>query len=120
MNLINGVKKETFLFSDAEINQAIEDMKTDSDLNDTQREMASYVVLYCYKNKGTITKEEYDKDVKEYLYSISMDSKEVIDKIIDKNKEWFNSYYNDAVDGLITYFHAVQHARNNMMSLVRY
>ena len=120
MDLINKVKKETFLFSDEEINQVIESMKTDSELNDIQKNDEMYVALYCYKNKGTITKEEYDKDVKEYLYSIGMDSKEIIDEIIDNNKEWFNSYYNNAVDGLITYFHAVQRARNNMMSLVRY
>ena len=114
MELVNEVKKIMWLFSDEQIKNTIANMQNNESLNELQKMDPEYVMLYCYKNKGTITKEEYEKNEKKYLYSISMDGKEVIDKIID------NSYYNDAVDGLITYFHAVQHARNNMMSLVRY
>ena len=78
-----------------------------------------YVVLFLYKDKGTLSKEEYTSEVINYLYQESLDSKEEIDRIINKNLKWFYQYYEKALKDN-DYFHAVQAARNNMLSLLHY
>ena len=78
-----------------------------------------YVVLFLYKDKGTLSKEEYTSEVINYLYQESLDSKEDIDKTINKNLKWFYEYYEEALKDN-DFFHAVQAARNNMISLLHY
>ena len=77
-----------------------------------------YVVLYLYKDKGTLSKEEYTSEVMNYLYQESLDSKEIIDKTINENLIWFYDYYNNVKDN--DYYHMIQRARNNLLSLFHY
>ena len=77
-----------------------------------------YVALYLYKDKGSLTKEEYKLEVMNYLYLRSLDSKEEIDQIINKNMYWFYTWFDRLEDN--DYFHAVQAARTNMLHLLHY
>ena len=57
MELVNEVKKITWLFSDKQIENTIANMQNNENLNELQKMDPEYVMLYCYKNKGTITKD---------------------------------------------------------------
>ena len=117
-NLINEVKKETWLFSDEDIINEYNKMQTCDYLFDGMKQDPGYVVLFLYKDKGTLSKEEYTSEVMNYLYQESLDPKEDIDKIIDRNLKWFYEYYEKVKNN--DYFHAVQTSRNNMLSLLHY
>jgi len=117
MNIVDEVKKETFLFSDNQIENTITNMQNNETLNELQKADPEYIMLYCYKDKGQLTKEEYDIEVLQYLYQHAQGTKEHINQVIDKNKDWYDSYYKDAENNNLTYYHAVQWARENMMHL---
>lgn len=116
--LIESVKKQTWLFTDKEIIEEFNKMQNYDFLFEGMKNDAGYTTLYLYKNKGSVTKEEYTSEVMNYLYQESLDSKEEIDKIVNKNLDWFYSYFEDVEN--TDYFHAVQFARNTMLSLLHY
>ena len=116
-DLVQEVKKETWLFTDEEIINQINEMNN----NKSKYRLidAEYVALYLYKNKGIISKDEYKIDVMNYLYDRSLDSKDEIDEIILKDLDWFYEYYEDALEDN-DYYHAVQYARTNLIRLLHY
>ena len=114
--LLNRVKEKTWLFTDEQIINKINEMRADKIKYRVVDE--GYVALYLYKDKGNLTKEEYKSEVMNYLYLRSLDSKEEIDQIIDKNMDWFYTWFNELEDN--DYFHAVQAARSNMLHLLHY
>ena len=116
-DLLQEVKKETWLFTDEEIINQINEMNNN---NKSKYRLidAEYVALYLYKNKGIISKEEYKIDVMNYLYDRSLDSKNEIDEIILKDLDWFYKYYNETKNN--DYYHAVQYARTNLIHLLHY
>ena len=115
-DLLQEVKKETWLFTDEEIINQINEMNN----NKSKYRLidAEYIVLYLYKNKGIISKDEYKIDVMNYLYDRSLDSKDEIDEIILKDLDWFYKYYNETKNN--DYYHAVQYARTNLIRLLHY
>ena len=116
--LLQQVKENTWIFTDEEIINEYNKMQTYDYLFDGMKQDSGYVVLFLYKDKGALSKEEYTSEVMNYLYQESLDPKEDIDKIIDKNLKWFYEYYEKVKNN--DYFHAVQAARNNMLSLLHY
>lgn len=118
-DLIDEVKQQTWLFTDEEIIEEYYKIQTYDYLFEEMKQDSGYVTLFLYKDKGTLSKEEYTPEVMNYLYKHSLDPKEEIDKIINKNLKWFYQYYEEALKDN-DYFHAVQAARNNMISLLHY
>ena len=116
--LLDKVKEDTWIFSDEEIINEYNKMQNYDLLYDTMKQDPGYITLYLYRTKP-ITKEMYTTEVMNYLYKYSLDSKEEIDRIINKNLSWFYEYYEEALKDN-DYFHAVQYARNNMISLLHY
>ena len=117
--LLQQVKENTWIFTDEEIINEYNKMQTYDYLFDGMKQDPGYVVLFLYKDKGTLSKEEYTSEVINYLYQESLDSKEDIDKTINKNLKWFYEYYEEALKDN-DFFHTVQAARNNMISLLHY
>lgn len=116
-NLFDEVKRETFIFTDKQIKDKI---KLLNDTNNHIRPINEIdVSFYLYKDKKILTKEEYTKEVVQYLYVNSFDSKDKINSIIEENKSWFYDQYNIAVNGKQPYFHAVQHTRSSLMGFLK-
>ena len=114
--LINEVKQKTWLFTDEEIKNKIIEMKKEPKKYFSIS--PGYVTLFLYKDKGTLSKEEFTSEVMNYLYEYSLDSKEEIDKIVKNNMDLFYTWFNDIENN--DYFHAVQWTRDNMISLLHY
>lgn len=117
-NLLNQIKEKTWIFTDEEIINEYNKIQNYDLLYEHMKQSPNYITLYLYETKP-ITKEMYTIEVMNYLYKNSLDSKEEIDKIINKNLKWFYQYYEEALKDN-DYFHAVQAARNNMLSLLHY
>lgn len=116
--LLQQVKKNTWIFSDEEIIAEYNKMQHYDLLYEHMKQSPNYITLYLYRTKP-ITKEMYTTDVMNYLYKNSLDPKEKIDEVIKKNLDWFYQYYDDALEDN-DYYHAVKYARNNMISLLHY
>ena len=114
--LLNKVKEETWLFTDEQIINKINEMRADKTKYRVVDE--GYVALYLYKDKGILTKEEFKSEVMNYLYLKSLDPKEEVDRVINNNMYWFYTWFDKVENN--DYFHAVQWARNNMLSLLHY
>lgn len=114
--LLNKVKEETWLFTDEQINNKIIELQNMP--NRYFKVNEGYVALYLYKDKGILTKEEFKSEVMNYLYLKSLDPKEEVDRVINKNMYWFYTWFDKVENN--DYFHAVQWARNNMLSLLHY
>lgn len=117
-DLIDEVKQQTWLFTDEEIVEEYHKIQTYDYLFEEMKQDSGYVTLFLYKDKGILSKKEYTSEVMNYLYKNSLDSREEIDRIINKNLKWFYEYYEEVKDN--DYFHAVQAARSNMLSLLHY
>ena len=116
--LLNKVKENTWIFIDEEIIAEYNKMQNYDLLYEHMKQSPNYITLYLYETKP-ITKEMYTTEVMNYLYKKSLDSKEEIDRIINKNLKWFYQYYEEALKDN-DYYHAVKYARNNMISLLHY
>lgn len=116
-NLLNQIKEKTWIFTDEEIINEYNKMQNYDLLYEHMKQSPNYIILHLYETKP-ITKEMYTIEVMNYLYKNSLDSKEEIDCIINKNLKWFYKYYEEVKDN--DYFHAVQAARSNMLSLLHY
>lgn len=117
-DLLQQVKENTWLFTDEEIIAEYNKMQNYDLLYEHWKQSPNYITLYLYETKP-ITKEMYTTEVMNYLYKKSLDSKDEIDRIINKNLKWFYQYYEDALEDN-DYYHAVKYARNNMISLLHY
>ena len=113
--LFNKVKKETFIFTDTEIKNKINNIEYNPNIN-----MCIHIMHELYNDKQNLTKEEYTKDVKEYLYSNSINSKEYINNILEKEKSWFYDEYDAAIRGELSFYEAVQSCRNQLMNFFKY
>ena len=109
--LLNKVKQETFLFSNEEIENKIKE---------TNQDDAEYIALYLYKDKKTLTKEEFIKEIREYLYIKCFDTKERIDKELQSKSNYMDIYYNEVINGKNDYYHAVQKGRNHLLHFLTY
>ena len=113
--LVEKVYLKTWLFTRSQIKNKIIDMSKNHEKYRAIDE--GYITLYLYHDKETLTKEEYDKEVINYIYLYNTHSKDYIDYYIQNNyKNSFDEWYihvknNDC-------FHAVQCARSSMMSLI--
>ena len=116
--LLDSVKKETWLFSDDEINLKYIDMQ-----NNPKKYTSSsidYVPLYLYKDKGILTKKEYKSEILNYLYETSINSKEKINSVLKEFENSFYDDYNEAMENKTTFYHAVQTRRHILMSFLTY
>ena len=116
--LLQQVKENTWIFTDEEIIAEYNKMQSYDLLYEHMKQSPNYITLYLYETKP-ITKEMYTTEVMNYLYKHSLDSKNEINRIINKNLKWFYQYYEKALKDN-DYFHAVQATRNNMLSLLHY
>ena len=126
MNIFEKVKQETFIFTDNQIKEKIKLISNIGACDYTISKVERYekpideidITFYLYKDKGNLTKEEYTKEVIQYLYANSIDSKDKIDSVVEKNKSWFYEQYNEAINGNQLYYHAVQHIRHELMGFL--
>lgn len=107
---ITKIKEETFLFTDKQIIDTIKKYNTTDPVE---------VMFYLYKGI-IINKEEYTKEVIQYLYANSIDSKATVNSVVDESSEWFYDQYEKACKGETTYYHAVQYCRNQLMGFLRH
>lgn len=112
-NLINEIKLNTFIFTDEEIKNKLNKLTTDNSI-------VLQTVRELYEDKGFITKEEYKKEIIDYLYANSDSSTEKIENLLDDYKDSFYDYYDLAVKGEKTFYHAVFIFRNSLMSFLHY
>ena len=117
-NLIKKVKEQTWLFTEEQIRNKIIDMQAHHEdyfaIND------EYITLYLYKDKKTLTKEEFIKEIREYLYIKCFDTKERIDKELQSKSNYMDIYYNEVINGKNDYYHAVQKGRNHLLYFLTY
>ena len=112
-NLINEIKLNTFIFTNEEIKNKLNKLTTDNSI-------VLQTVRELYEDKGFITKEEYKKEIIDYLYANSDSSTEKIENLLDEYKDSFYDYYDLAVKGEKTFYHAVFIFRNSLMSFLHY
>ena len=112
-SLINEIKLNTFIFTDEEIKNKLNKLTTDNSI-------VLQTVRELYEDKGFITKEEYKKEIIDYLYANSDSSTEKIENLLDEYKDSFYDYYDLAVKGEKTFYHAVFIFRNSLMSFLHY
>ena len=108
--LVEKVKTRTWLFTDEQIKNKIIELHFS---------LYDFIIMFLYEDKGPLTKEEYTSEIMNYLYKISLDSKEEINKIMKKESEWFYKYFYDAQKDN-NYYKAVLYAQNNMKHLIHY
>ena len=106
-DLLQQTKKITYLFTDEEIINKINEL-------DEEDKEPRRVALYLYKDRGVISEEDFTYEIVQYLYQYSNEPKEKIDDILSKNNKIIPSYYNMAVRGKHTYFHAMYMARHDL------
>lgn len=109
-NLLTQIKLNTFIFTDEEIKNKLT----------TNNSIVLQTVRELYDDKGFITKEEYKKEIIDYLYANSDSSTEKIENLLDEYKDSFYDYYDLAVKGEKTFYHAVFIFRNSLMSFLHY
>lgn len=112
-NLLTQIKLNTFIFTDEEIKNKLNKLTTDNSI-------VLQTVRELYEDKGFITKEEYKKEIIDYLYANSDSSTEKIKNLLDEYKDSFYDYYDLAVKGEKTFYHAVFIFRNSLMSFLHY
>ena len=120
MNILEKVKQGTWLFTDEQIFNKILDMKTHPDNYNDNGTDGEYIILYLYKDKNSLTKEEYKSEILNYINYWSRDSKEKINEVLKKWEKEFYNDYNDALQNKTTFYHAVQTRRNIIMSFLNY
>ena len=115
MNLLSKIKLNTFIFTDKEIQNKINAIS-----NQNSDTIILQIIRELYEDKGIITKDEYKKEIIDYLYANSDSSSEKIEQLLDKNKNNFYDYYDLAIKGEKTFYHAVFIFRNSLMSFLHY
>lgn len=111
--LFEQIKQETFLFTDDQIKLKIKELE---DIHSNSK--VKYIVCKLYDDKKMITKEEYYHEIEQYLYTNCFNSKEAVDKVIKDNARDFYYPYEKAIRGEMTYFHAVQYGRNQLIDFL--
>lgn len=114
-NLLTQIKLNTFIFTDEEIKN-----KLNKVIKDNSNSIVLQTIRELYEDKGFITKEEYKKEIIDYLYANSDSSTEKIENLLDDYKDSFYDYYDLAVKGEKTFYHAVFIFRNSLMSFLHY
>jgi hypothetical protein len=115
MNLFDKVKQETFIFTNDQILNKIEQLNNTVTYKLTELD----VVFDLYEDKQTLTKEEYRTEIIQYLYVNSSSPKTVIDKVLIDNKDWFYEQYDEAINNKTIYYHAVQQCRHELMNFLQ-
>lgn len=114
-NLLSEIKLNTFIFTDKEIKNKINEVSKQN-----SKAVVLQIIRELYEDKGFITKEEYKKEIIDYLYTNSDSSLEKIEHILNENKNNFYDYYNLAIKDEKTFYHAVFIFRNSLMSFLHY
>lgn len=112
-NLLTQIKLNTFIFTDEEIKNKLNRLTINNSI-------VLQTIRELYEDKGFITKEEYKKEIIDYLYANSDSSTEKIENLLDEYKDSFYDYYDLAVKGEKTFYHAVFIFRNSLMSFLHY
>ena len=112
--LLNEVKQKTWLFTDEQIIAKINELKTIKDYELTELD----IVYALYEDKEFLDKEEFDKEIIQYLYVNSLNSKDKIVEIFKKYKSDCYEEYNKAYNNKQLYYHAVFISRNILMNFL--
>ena len=120
MTLLNKIKQGTWLFTDNQIKNKILDMQSHPEKYNDNGTDAGYIILYLYKDKGNLSKEEYKSEILNYINYWSRDSEEKIKKVLTNYKPFFYEDYENAIQNKISFYHAVENCRYQLMSKLHY
>lgn len=115
MNLFDKVKQDTFIFTDEQILNKIEQLN----ITVTYKLNELDVVFDLYEDKQILTKDEFITEIVQYLYTNSSSPKSKIDEIIKTYQSDYYNEYNNAIENKQSYYDAVYKGRHNLMSLLQ-